>query len=164
MRARERVTGALAGLIAAALVMLSMDFAAAHVRRSRTFLQSRFAALLFSEGPLHISQVLTDQENISMFIHFLGAVTAAYINFDMIPVNEAQTFAVLFESRPGAVRIEDFAYQGKLLTIDGTAADERVAILFLQTLEERAYFRSLSGETRIMSDGVVRFEIVCALP
>lgn len=145
-------------LIAAILwgsALLSLE-----VKSSAVYRQSRVLTMLLSQEPVGIAGMLEDTRNIDMTVKFAGALTAAYINFELIPVNEAATFVAVFESLPEGVDIEGFEYHRKDLHITGVA-DETGYDAFISNLRGRDYFSSVTGQILGDQDGVTRFGIIC---
>jgi Tfp pilus assembly protein PilN len=151
------------GLLAAALILLSTLFLAQQVVESTFFRRSRFVSAVLSQDSTSLTGILSDPQKLDASAKFLGAVTTAYINFEMIPVNEARTFTVIFESLPGDIAVDSFTYQGKTLLIAGEAPDEKILEDFRQDLTEQAYFTAVSLHQYTTVEDRIRFEMACGL-
>lgn len=141
-------------------VMVSRQF-----RESRIYRQSMIIGSIYNEtGSDSLpgwSGLLTDPRSRNALIKFAGAVASAYVTFELIPVNEAETFAVIYESMPTDMEIGGFAYHRRDLTITGTAAGLPVYLEFLDKLREREYFLNVTGSYIETTGNAVRFEIGC---
>jgi hypothetical protein len=156
---RIKPRAALAAVAAAAGILLAAGLLAGALKKSELYSQSRFLSTLLSEDAVELRDFATDRENLSTLVKFVGAVTEAYIDFELIPVGEADAFAAVFESRPRAVRIVRFEYRGKDLSIFGTAPDEAQYGEFVARLTDTGSFASVSGSFTDSADGAVSFEI-----
>lgn len=145
-----------------AAVIYSTMLLALEIAGSSIYRQSRIVSMLVQQDTVGISGLLEDRRNLDMLIKFAGALTAAYINFELIPVGEAPTFAAVFESLPEGVNIDGFEYRRKDLRIDGVAAAKPNYEAFLAGLKGREHFASVSGRYYDSTDGMVRFQIICA--
>ncbi|MCL2056890.1 MAG: PilN domain-containing protein [Oscillospiraceae bacterium] len=164
MRKRKTAPDILAGALAAALVLLSSAAVADIVKGTRLFRQGRFAAAVFSQQSMSLAGVAAEPEKLDAALKFLGAVTAAYINFEMIPVGEARTFAAVFQSLESGIAVEQFSYKGKTLEITGISPDNATSERFRRNLERQGYLLSVSYHAYVTVDDDVRFSIECALP
>ena len=153
----------LAGIIAAALVLLFAMSCADMVKNSRLLQQGRFAAAVFSQQPTGLAGVLSEPKKFDATLKFLGAVTTAYINFEMIPVGEARTFVAVFESLESDIEIDRFSYKGKTLEIIGIAPDAQTAEAFRLNLERQDVMLSVSYHAYTTVDDRVRFRVGCEL-
>jgi len=158
----KRITAdIIAALLISAAILPGAFFTAGRILDSRLIMQSRYARILLSQDDSYgITDMITNPKRYDAFLKFIGAVTAAYVNFEMIPLNEAKTFAVIFESMGGDIAIEDFEYQNNMLTITGTAPDVEAAGIFRDALRERGYFASVFMRRYEAEDGA-GFEIEC---
>lgn len=152
-----------AGAVTAAVILLSTILAARQVLGSTLFLQSRFVTTILSQDSISLAGVLTEPNKLDAGVKFLGAVTTAYINFEMIPVNEAKTFTVIFECLGDDITIESFHYQGKTLAISGEAPDTDSYEAFREALKEKDYFQSIRAHEYITVEDRVRFDLECGL-
>jgi hypothetical protein len=152
----------LTGLASAGIVLMATLLAATPLRGSDIFRQSRFVTALIAHESVEAGNLLTNSRNLDLFTKFLGAVTAAYINFEMIPVNEAGTFVAVFESLGADIAVEGFAYHGKTLVITGSAPGEAEAEAFRAALEAQGHFSAVSAILSPQDEGGVGFEISCA--
>lgn len=158
----SNISSMTAAFFLAALVLVSTMTAAEAVSNSKFFRQSKFVTTLLSSDSTSLTTIVTNPKTLDAFTKFLGAVTTAYINFEMIPVNEANTFIAVFESLNEAIEIESFTYHGKSLTITGTATGRTEYFRFYRALEATEHFASVNGHQYITVDDNVRFEIECA--
>jgi Tfp pilus assembly protein PilN len=163
MTARQWMRHLAGGFLAGTLILLSTLFLAQQVLGSAFFRQSRFVSAVLSQDSTSLTSILSDPQKLDASAKFLGAVTTAYINFEMIPVNEARTFTVIFESLDSAITIESFAYQGKTLIIAGEAPDEKTLEDFRQDLEDKAYFTAVTLHQYTTVEDRIRFEMTCGL-
>jgi hypothetical protein len=131
------------------------------VAKSTLYRQSRFVTSVLSQDSTSFTDIITQPQKLDVLIKFIGAVTTAYINFEMIPVNEVHTFVTIYESLNDAISIESFTYHGKSLTIVGTATDRSDYFKFENALRDQAYFDSVSAHQYITTDDTIRFEIEC---
>jgi hypothetical protein len=149
----------LSALAIAAAILLLTGMLADGLRRSELYARSRFVSVLLSQDTMELRELVADRENVETLIQFVGAVTAAYIDFELIPVGEAGTFAAVFQSRPPAVQIDRFAYHGTDLSIFGAAPSEAEYDKFVRLLAETNYFESVSGQHDEAAEGEISFEI-----
>jgi Tfp pilus assembly protein PilN len=163
MTATQWLRSFASGLLAAALILLSTLLLAQRVEASTFFRQSRFVSAVLSQDSTSLTGILSDPQKLDASAKFLGAVTTAYLNFEMIPVNEARTFTVIFESLDSDIAIESFAYQGKTLIIAGEAPDEKTLEAFRQDLEDQAYFTAVGLHQYTTVEDRIRFEMACGL-
>jgi hypothetical protein len=163
MTAKQWLRHLAGGVLSAALILLSTLLLAQQVAGSAFFRRSRFVTTVLSQDSMSLTGILSDPQKLSASVKFLGAVTAAYINFEMIPVNEARTFTVIFESLDSAVIIENFVYQGKTLIIAGETPDTQTLEDFRQDLTDQAYFTAVSLHQYTTVEDRIRFEMACDL-
>lgn len=157
-----RVWDIIIAALTAALILYSTMFLARKAVDSQVYQQSRIVSMLVQQDTLDISDMLSDTRGVGMIVKFAGALTSAYINFELIPVNEAPTFMAVFESMPDDVSVSGFDYRRKDLIITGSAKTAAGYESFIKALRERDHFASVSGSGYDATDGSVRFEIVCA--
>jgi len=139
-----------------AVILISSTAAAGFVEKSRLSQQSRILRAVIDAESVGLWEMIFDRQNLIMLTNFVVAVADAYIHFELIPLNEAETFAVIFDSLNDGTAVDGFEYSGRNLTIHGVSESERDFRDFLENLERKDYF----GETEIVSaDGVdvVRF-------
>lgn len=158
----SRVLDVITAVLAAALILYSTMFLARKAVDSQIYQQSRMVSMLVQQDALDLSDMLSDTRGAGMIIKFAGALASAYINFELIPVNEAPTFMAVFDSMPEGVSINGFGYHRKDLSVTGTATTNDGYESFVAALRERDYFASVSGSGYETTDGSVRFEIICA--
>jgi len=153
----------LTALLLAAAVLLGSMLLARQVENSELYRQSRIVRLVVSQDTVGLADILRDRGNVQMLLKFAGAVTSAYINFELIPLHEADTFAALFQSLDPQITVSAFSYQGRSLTVDGAADTERGYERFVENLRQQGYFASVSGDYYIATDDTVQFRIVLVL-
>ncbi|MDR2908829.1 MAG: hypothetical protein LBU86_02960 [Oscillospiraceae bacterium] len=105
--------------------------------------------------------LLTDGRHREVLLKFAGALANAYVSFELIPVEEPDTFAAIYKSLGESVDIEDFSYHRKNLTITGSSPDEAGYEAFLSRLEETGRFGGVTGHSYTSTDDSTRFEIEC---
>lgn len=159
-RASKPLTDAIIAVIVIAAVIYTTMLLAGKVVSSSIYRQSRVVSMLVQQESFDIPGMLEDTRNIELVIKFAGALTTAYINFELIPVGEEATFVAVFESLNDNVDIEGFEYRRKDLSITGTAVTKADYESFLQTLRERNRFTSVEGSCYDSTKGGVRFEIL----
>ncbi|MDL2234205.1 hypothetical protein LJC63_11600 [Ruminococcaceae bacterium OttesenSCG-928-L11] len=159
----KRTTQSLiAAMLAALLILLGTGGLAKRAAESTLLMQSRFARTVLAQDSMNPIRMVTEPQKLNVLLKFIGAVTTAYINFEMIPVNEAQTFVVLFESAGDDIAIESFAYHGKKLLVTGTAPTAEACERFRDALEDKRYFSSVALHQYTTTDDEIRFEMECA--
>ena len=158
---RPKITSTLCALILAAAILLGTAFAAIWVEQSRIYQQSRLLASLMGREDVHMLSIITDSEKRDVTAKFIGALTSAYINFELIPYNEAQTFAAVFQSLSEGIHISNFAYRRHDLLIYGSADTIQDYENFTRRLAGTGHFASIVGHTRPARDGGITFEIWC---
>jgi len=163
MKKNKPMPGLLSGIIAASIILTSATAAAGLLKNTRLFRQGRFAAALFSEETMSLAGVLSEPKKLDATLKFFGAVTAAYINFEMIPVGEARTFIAVFESLESDIEIDKFTYRGKTLEITGRAPDAATAETFRDNLENYGNLIPVNFHTYTTVDDAVRFNMECFL-
>lgn len=146
-------------LLISAVISVSA-FLSLEVKSSALYRQSRVLSMLIRQEPAGIAGVLKDTRNIDMAVKFAGALTTAYINFELIPLGEAATFAAVFESIPEGVDIESFEYRRKDLYITVSAGDADY-LAFISGLRDQEHFSSVTGKRLVSGDGKAMYEIVC---
>jgi Tfp pilus assembly protein PilN len=151
------------GLLAAAMVLLATLFVAGEIIETRLVRQGRYAAVLLAEDSLTLTGVVSDPKKLDATLKFLGAVTAAYINFELIPVNEARTFTVIFEALDDAITVDRFVYRGKTLIITGHAPDAKTGEAFRRRLEAQDYLVTVDYHAYTTVSDNVRFQVTCGL-
>lgn len=159
---KDHLLASIVALALVAVIFLSTTHAARLVLNSEIYGKSRLISRIVAQDSVGVVNIVADRRNIDMLLKFVGAITSAYIDFELIPLNEAGTFAVVFESAVDLVEIEKFSYHRKDLTIEGTAADEESYADFLQRLSESDYFENVAGHYYITTGDTIRFQIDCA--
>lgn len=145
----------------AALILLSTNVAADRFRSGDFYNKSRLISMIVSREEIGIADIAGNKRNVDMLLKFVGALTSAYIDFEMIPVGEVGTFAAVFESVPQDVVIDKFEYHRKNLTITGNALSPEAYEDFLETLRDTDYFESVSGHYYLSTGDTIRFELEC---
>lgn len=156
-----RIGDIVTAVLVAALILYSTMFLARQAVDSQIYRQSRIVSMLVQQDTLNIPDMLSDTRGAGMIVKFAGALASAYINFELIPVNEAPAFMAVFESLPDDVSISGFEYRRKDLVIYGSAKTAAGYESLVDTLRERDYFMSVGGSNYDSTDGAVRFEIIC---
>jgi len=149
-------------LLLAAAILLATILMAWRVQDSALYRQSTVIRSIFSQESVGMGELLGQRKNIQMLAKFVGAVTTAYINFELIPVNEAATFAAVFQSVGEDITVDRFEYQRRNLEIDGTALSVEGYQRFVESLRVQNHFDSVSGDYYITTDDTVRFTVICA--
>lgn len=133
------------------------------VESSTVYRQSLIIGSVFSQKSVGVGDVLKNSKNMEMLFKFAGAVTGAYINFELIPIYEADTFVAVFESANDNITVDAFTYHRKNLVIDGTAETGADYEAFAGALRDQGHFESVSGDHYTATDNTVKFKIVCVL-
>lgn len=153
------LTDAIIALVLIMIVIYSTMILALRVVNSSIYRQSRIVSMLVQQDSFDLTGMLENTENIDLVLKFTGALASAYINFEMIPVNEASTFVAVFESMNSDVEIESFDYLRKDLFINGTAQTERACDDFVSALRRQNHFASVEVSSYESIGGGVKFEI-----
>lgn len=148
-------------LLSAGLVLFGATFAAQQVLSSKLYTQSRLIRRIVQQEQIQLADMASNRRNLDLLLQFAGAVTSAYIDFELIPINEANTFAVIFDSLPGNIEITHFDYQRKDLIIEGISPDPESVEAFRAALEESAYFAQVNGEVQGSDTNNMPFRIEC---
>ena len=148
-------------LFAAAAVLLGTLFLAGQAEKSRLYLQSRMLGVIAKQDQVKVVSLLTDAEKRGALTKFIGALTSAYINFELIPYNEGQTFAAVFQSLEDGVHVEQFEYKRRDFLIRGWALTPEAYDAFAFKLSQSAGFSSVTGHKYLAVDDTIRFEIWC---
>lgn len=159
---RTRIYDIFTAVLAAALILFSTIFIARKAVDSQVYRQSRVVSMLVQQDSIDIKDMLSDTRGVGMIVKFAGALASAYINFELIPLNEAPTFMAVFDSLPKNVSVSGFEYHRKDLIVTGSAKTQADYENLVTALRERDYFLSVSGSAYDATDGTVRFKIVCA--
>lgn len=158
---RPGVASTITALLLAAAILLGTTLAANLVRSSNLYSKSRLISMIFSQEQINITDIAGNKRNVDLLLKFVGALTGAYIDFEMIPVNEIGTFAAVFESLPAGIEVEKFEYHRKNLTIAGTAANEDEYQSFLDSLRVTGYFEGVTSHYYLATSGRIQFELEC---
>jgi hypothetical protein len=158
---RKNKLGGLGGAVATALlVLLGTLFLAQQATQTEFYMQSQILRSIFArQESADTSGMLTQKNQREAMFQFAGAVTTAYIDFELIPVNEVDTFLAVVQEMNEGIEVESFAYHRKNLTIIGTAQTAEDYQNFLTRLQNVDYFEGVSGQDALSADGVVGFEI-----
>lgn len=164
------ITDLITALLLAAALLLGGILLARQLTESPIYRQSQIISSIFSgvdslgeENP-GWSTLLTDDNGRDVLLKFAGALANAYVSFELIPINEAETFAAIYQSLDDSIGIDEFSYHRKNLSITGSAADEAAYEGFISRLEETAHFEQVSGHSYTATDDSVKFEIECIAP
>lgn len=159
-----KLDGIVSGLLTAGAILVLTTWGAGRLLGSEAYNKSRIISMIVSQDSVGIADIAGDKRNVDMMLKFVGALTSAYINFELIPVKEAGTFAAVFESAQGegGVEIEKFEYHRKNLTITGVSPEVEAYEEFLANLQETEYFESVTGHYYTTTDDRIRFELECA--
>lgn len=156
-----RFSGLLLSLLVAATILFGSTWLAQSVRSSGIYNKSRLMSIILSQEEISFSDMAGSRRNANMMVKFVGALTSAYIDFEMIPVNEFDTFTAVFESMGSEIAIDRFAYQRKNLIIYGQADTQEAYQAFLSDLRETDQFDGVSGHDYLTTADTIRFEIAC---
>ena len=156
-----RVSSILSALLMAAAVLIGATFGANQLLSSELYSKSRLISMIFSQDSVGIADIAGNKRNADMLLKFVGGLTSAYINFELIPVNEVGTFTAVFESAQTGVTIDKFEYHRKNLTISGVADTLTDYGVFLARLRDTEYFESVAGHYYTATDDTIRFALEC---
>lgn len=148
-------------VVLAGAILAGSTFAADRIRGSELYNKSRIISMIVSQEQVGITDIAGNKRNVDLLLKFVGALTSAYIDFELIPVGEVSTFAAVFESIPAEVTVERFEYHRKNLTIIGNAADQDSYETFLRSLRDTRYFEGVTGHCYLATDNTIRFELEC---
>ena len=153
----------LTALLLTAALALGGILTANMITGSALYRQSKVIGSIFSDNneSFGVSDILWDAGSRAMLLKFAGALADAYVSFELIPVNEAATFAAVYESTVPAVEIDGFSYRRKDLIITGAASDESAYFEFVRRLRAKNHFDSVSGHYYITTGNLIRFELQC---
>ncbi len=161
MQKRRLITDAIVAVILISTIIFSSTLLAIKAVNSTFYRQSRIVSMLVQQDPVNIKKIVFDPQNIEVVVKFAGALTKAYINFELIPLNEASTFVAIFESMNDNIDIKDLEYRRKDLIITGTAETQADYLRFLQTLRDRKYFKDAMGNVYKNTSDKFSFEVIC---
>lgn len=157
-----KLSGVLSGTALALAIFCATTFGARALLNSELYGKSRVISMIVAQDTVGVADLAADRRNLDIVLKFAGALTSAYIDFELIPVGEAGTFAAVFESVPDDVDITRFEYRRKNLVIFGSAPDKERYDAFVAGLEGTGHFESVSGHRYDATDGTLRFELECA--
>ena len=159
---RSKIISAALALIIAVAILLAACFAAIWVEHSRVYRQSSFLRSIVSGEDVSVLSIITDPQRRDMTARFIAALTNAYISFELIPHNEAQTFAAVFQSLSEGVHISHFEYRRHDLIMRGKADTMNDYNSFIEQLAATQRFALVTGHFNPTEDGKVMFEILCS--
>lgn len=162
MRKTISFTNVLTSLAAVFIIFCGTLYAAQQVVDSAVYRQSKLISMIVQQDSVGIASLVQDTRNIDLVVKFSGAIASAYINFELIPLNEASTFVAVFESVPDSVTVESFEYRRHNLVIYGYADSVADYNEFIGALRQRDYFDTISGHWYDSTHGGLRFEIECS--
>ena len=160
MSRSKTISAALAVAVAAA-ILLSTSLAAAWVEHSRIYMQSQMIRSIAGEDGVSMFSIVTSPEKRDVTLRFVAAITNAYINFELIPYNEAQTFTAIFASLNEGIHIETFEYRRHDLVIHGYANSIQNYYSFVKNLADNGRFASVTGYVLSEENNTVIFEVWC---
>ncbi|MGI6403792.1 MAG: hypothetical protein ACOX0K_06200 [Oscillospiraceae bacterium] len=157
------ISETLTALLLAAALLLGGMLLSAQVLESNFYRKSQIIRLLTQDPQQSPGMVgmLTDSRNRAVLMKFAGAVANGYVNFELIPVNEAETFSAVYQSLGPVVEVEEFIYHRRNLVIVGTAPDEAYYRELLRRLRSKEHFEAVTGHYYLTTDDIIRFEIEC---
>ncbi len=160
---RHAISETITALLLAAALLLGGILLSTQILESNLYRKSKIIRMLIAEPDQSPGMVgmLTDSRNRGVLMKFAGAMANGYVNFELIPVNEAETFSAVYESMGSVVEIEEFIYHRRNLVIVGTAPDEAYYREFVRRLRSKEHFEAVSGHYYLTTDDVIRFEIEC---
>jgi len=162
---RHKIASAACALTIAAAILLGTHFAAAWITNSRIYLNSMLlVSITDRDEGVSMFSIITDAQKRDMTARFIGALTNAYIHFELIPHNEAQTFTAVFQSLGEGIHISEFEYRRHDLLIRGSADTPEAYEAFIKRLISTGHFISVTGSAQPTQNGGVVFEIWCAAP
>ena len=157
-----KLTDVFTAILLCAIIIFASVFCVQSLVNSRLYRQSKAVSMLVRQEPLEFPDLLENNaRGISLVVRFSGALAAAYINFEFIPLNEASTFMVILENLPDGVNISGFEYAGRDLRITGEAGEESDLNGFVDALEESGTFSSVNFNHYEAVNGNTRFEVLC---
>lgn len=157
----RRAESVFLAFITAMAILLGTTVLADAFRSSQIYNKSRIIRMIVTQDQINITDMAGNKRNVDMMLKFVGALTSAYINFEMIPVGEVSTFVSVFESIPSDVTITKFEYHRKNLHITGMASNEESYTSFLQSLRDTEHFASVSGHFYLSTDNHIQFQMEC---
>ena len=160
-RISSQLYSLLLALLLTAAILFGSIWMAEEIRSSGVYNKSRLMSRILSQEEISFSDMLGDRHNVGMMLKFVGALTSAYIDFELIPVHELDTFTAVMGSVNDGIAIDRFAYHRKNLTIYGQAADREQMRQFLSALQETDQFKSIAQHAYETTADTMRFEMVC---
>lgn len=154
---------ALAAAVAAALALAIGMTGARLLLDSQLYHKSRVISTILRQDAFEVSALVENRRSVDMLVKFVGAAAAAYIDFEFIPIDEAATFAAVYESVPPGVDIGGFAYRGATLLIDGRAESSGELYLFERALMESGRFFAVNRTREGTESGGADFRLECSL-
>jgi len=158
---QSKVVSAALALAVATAILLSTSLAALWVEHSRIYMQSQLLRSIAGEDGVSMLSIITSPEKRDVTLRFIAAITTAYISFELIPYNEAQTFTAIFASLNEGIHIELFEYRRHDLVIRGHANSIQNYYSFIKNLADNGHFTSVTGYVLSEESDTVVFEIWC---
>lgn len=162
-RVGRALSETLTALLLAAALLLGGVLLSNQVQQSSLYRQSKIIRSIISDSEQSpgMMGMLTDAKSRGVLLKFAEAMADGYVNFELIPVNEAETFAAVYESMGSMVEIEEFFYHRRNLVVVGTTSDEAYYREFLRRLRGREHFEAVAGHYYLTTDDAIRFEVEC---
>lgn len=162
-KACHKISDTITALLLAAILLLGGVLLSSQILESRLYRKSRIIRLLVSDNEQtpEMSKMLTDSRNRDVLMKFAGAMANAYVNFELIPINETETFSAVYRNIGHDVEIEEFIYHRRNLIIIGTCSDESYYGEFLRRLRSEPHFSAVTGHYYLTTDDLIKFEIEC---
>ena len=90
----QRISGqifsAFTAMVLTFAIFYSTMILALKIVESSVYRQSKVVSMLVQQESIGITGLLEDTHGIEMLLKFAGALTSAYINFELIPLNESR--------------------------------------------------------------------------
>lgn len=151
----------LAGVLTALVLLIGANWAAHQLRASEVYHRSRIISTIVAREEVDFIDMAGSRRNADMMFKFIGALTSAYIDFELIPLGEVDTFVAVFRSMPSGAAVEKFAYHRKNLTITGSVSEMEEYSRMIRALRATDYFESVTGVCSRADDGELHFELQC---
>ena len=155
---KPSVISALAAMTAVLLITCLLALGA---RNSRIYQHGVVLGFIARQEQVSLLALVTNPEKRSVMTKFIGATTAAYLDFEMLPYGGAQTFTAVFSSLGEGIAIEGFEYRRRDLMISGFADSPEAFDGFISRLEEAGHFASVVGYEYPEEQDKIPFEIWC---
>ena len=158
---QSKVISVALALAVATAILITTATAAIWIEHSRVYMQSQLLRSIAGEEGVNILSIVTSSEKRDVTAKFIAAITSAYINFELIPYNEVQTFTAVFMSLNEGVHIELFEYRRHDLVIRGNADSTENYDTFIKNLTDSGRFALVAGYVLSVENDTVTFEIWC---